>query len=509
MPTPDDAYTPLNEAPPTDTIRVFSQAMLERLEAGNFVPVRQHQHRQQARGDRRSKETPLALCKRSIRYEPLVFEDRPEVILRLAKQLNRPSLKCLALYGEQGLGKTSIVRGLAELMGGGDEQLLWFELADYQQLEALCVQLLQQVVFFIANHTRTHVAWDEIDWRCQDANNRKRLLTWVEQYLNHIPNLPLLLVIDNADVLFGQTQLQQQGQPTNRATTQIISPALLHILQWWVRQPNTKLVLLSHDHLPEVLALPPQAVCHEVLRPFSPECLTAWEQALLGTLQPQRSSNTTEGLTPHHEAGIQRYLACFKQLHHASDGLPWIVQGLRSIHQHYLSTLKTALFHPEPEVSESQLNTHPLIIIHELYQQQKQTLQHPPNTLHVASHLLLQALMLYWQQVLPAEQKTLMFALLGFIQHSVPSLMLMDMLVNTSHREAIDWLRQLVSHACIRPFVSVLNEPQTLQQTFIQPLLQGGHRLEKNTLATDPNEGICLQFDLPQRLKQVLAQHLT
>jgi tetratricopeptide (TPR) repeat protein len=113
--------------------------LLERLRHGQFAPLRQHERDasealQSKTLDRRKWFSPLNLTKQCIPKIPEVFEDRRESLLFMGQWINHPTQKVLLLTGGLGSGKTALARGLIEMMGGGQEQLLWLELDCHTQV---------------------------------------------------------------------------------------------------------------------------------------------------------------------------------------------------------------------------------------------------------------------------------------------------------------------------------------------------------------------------------------
>ena len=86
---------------------------------GRFVPARRARRKSgRSASDRRRVFSPLAVTKRCIRYDPNVFTHRRAQILQMAEALNDSASRMLLVSGIQGAGKTSMVRGVIELMGG-------------------------------------------------------------------------------------------------------------------------------------------------------------------------------------------------------------------------------------------------------------------------------------------------------------------------------------------------------------------------------------------------------
>lgn len=128
----------------TETFPFISTKIIERLENGSFVAVRTENGPTAHPGQRR-RLSPLAIIKRCIRYEPYVFQHRKPLILQLAHGLNHPSKKIALVSGPQGIGKTSLARGLIELMGSRNEQVLWFDANRYTDFEEIIHFLIRTI----------------------------------------------------------------------------------------------------------------------------------------------------------------------------------------------------------------------------------------------------------------------------------------------------------------------------------------------------------------------------
>lgn len=203
----------------------ISQNVLERLISGDFKPVRSKKSLLTF-SDRRDRISPLGVIKRAIRYEPNVFINRRRQVFDVANALNNPEFKIIALYGQEGIGKTALARAVVEMMGGTPAQLLWYDsspLTDIEQMSRFCVEYL----LYICRSLRS-------DLQFKEALNPRETLRIL---LSQIPDIPILLVIDNIE-------LYVSDDLTWRA------PELHEMIQYLLEFDNIKLMLLG-QHLPE------------------------------------------------------------------------------------------------------------------------------------------------------------------------------------------------------------------------------------------------------------------
>ena len=138
--------------------------------------------------ERRQHLSPLAITKRCIPYEPRVFHNRSRLVLNTAQQLNTPETRVLLLEGPQGVGKSTFMRGLAELMGGGDEQLFWLDIHPMSsplQLIDTLVRSVEQTASALRQTT--------------DQPVRGNPLQALEETLDTLPDWPVLIVLDNIE----------------------------------------------------------------------------------------------------------------------------------------------------------------------------------------------------------------------------------------------------------------------------------------------------------------------
>lgn len=205
--------------------------VLQRVVDGRFVPERQAKPGPLTLDDRRDTLSPLAVTKRCIRYIPRVFANRRPQVVEIAQGLNSPQTKVVFITGGQGSGKTSLARGVVELMGGGPEQLLWFDTHRHTQVD----DILQ---FF----------FDYIPYVCHalqqaEPNTRPTKsmggdpLAELETLLIQLAHVPLLVVLDNVENLVNEE---------HRLTSQPLKETLNFLLSF----PNIKLMLLG-ERMPE------------------------------------------------------------------------------------------------------------------------------------------------------------------------------------------------------------------------------------------------------------------
>jgi tetratricopeptide (TPR) repeat protein len=219
-----------------DSITFIQPSVLERLESGQFVPERTGKSTSVVMQDRRDTLSPLAISKRCIRYEPQVFYHRKETVLELAKKINTPEHKIFLITGIQGIGKTSLVRGLVEMMGGGKEQVLWFDINVHTDFEEI-TQFLIQYIEYIAKSlglAQSEQAPPSL-FKNIPANmtgTERNALEKLSQSLQKLGNLPLMLVIDNVEFIVDPEY-------------QIQSFSFKEILNFLLSYANIKMVMMG------------------------------------------------------------------------------------------------------------------------------------------------------------------------------------------------------------------------------------------------------------------------
>lgn len=124
--------------------------VIDRLVKGSFVAKRKPNKAYQIQNERRSLISPLNVTRRAIKYEPLVFDNRTEQVLASSRALNDPVKKVLMVSGNAGMGKTSFLRAMAEMMGGGQEQLIWFDVSRHTDVDELVRYLVDSMVYVLS-----------------------------------------------------------------------------------------------------------------------------------------------------------------------------------------------------------------------------------------------------------------------------------------------------------------------------------------------------------------------
>lgn len=149
---PPGSQPPSNPGPPKagggggGSLVWIRREILDRLRNGQFVSVRKGELEGQAPSlglDRRRWFSPLMLTKQCIVKSPEAFDDRLELLLKMGQWVNHPTQKVLLLQGPPGSGKTSLGRALIEMMGGGQEQLLWLDLDCFTKVSDVKLFLFQ------------------------------------------------------------------------------------------------------------------------------------------------------------------------------------------------------------------------------------------------------------------------------------------------------------------------------------------------------------------------------
>ena len=230
-------------------LRTFiSPAVLKRLENGDFQPVRQSDAKTD---DVRESQSPLALTKRYIRYQPAVFRDRHAELVNIARFLNQPYSKVLTLVGKQGIGKLSLLRGLAELLEARHAELLWFEVPSYGDSVELALLMLKQVCQLAERRTPEDLVEAPISpalWEAHTVDARKQLFEALRSRLKHLNPTPTLIVVNGLDALL------QRHQKTLQA------PAFVEVLNFLLSFDSFKLALSGEHNCVDVLDVSPQGL---------------------------------------------------------------------------------------------------------------------------------------------------------------------------------------------------------------------------------------------------------
>lgn len=216
----------------------INQAIIDRLAAGTFVPERRSKPASITLADRRETLSPLAIGKRCVRYEPYVFYNRKEMVLQLAKGMNDPVQKMVLITGPQGAGKTSLARGIVEMMGGGDEQLLWFDINVHTDFEEITQFLIQYITYISTALSLGSGAEENANLHINPMMppSEKMVLEQLGHNIRKVAHIPLLIVIDNIEYIVDPEY-------------QIQSFSFKEILNFLLSFPNIKMLLLG-ERLP-------------------------------------------------------------------------------------------------------------------------------------------------------------------------------------------------------------------------------------------------------------------
>lgn len=214
-------------------------AILERLKSGTFVADRRSKPGALHLQERRDTLSPLAVTKRCIRYDRHVFDNRKALILRLAESLNDPGKKLAMVSGPQGCGKTSLIRGIVELMGGGREQLLWFDVNIHTDFDEVIGFLIQSITTLCSALSVAPSPTERPSARLRPASpdpTPADPFAHLERLIERVSDVPLLIVIDNIEYLVN-------------ADHQLLSQPLKETLNYLLSFSNIK-VILCGERLP-------------------------------------------------------------------------------------------------------------------------------------------------------------------------------------------------------------------------------------------------------------------
>lgn len=252
----DDAPLPLPKLPHVPErrgrLRAFvSPQVLERLNAGTFQAVRSVSMSSMTQGSSNAREetSPLALTKKSIRYQPAVFRDRASEILEIAHYLNQSYSKVLMLVGSQGSGKLSLLRGVAELLEPRYAELLWFEVPSYGDSVDFAMLMLKQLVALAQRrHPDATPSVSPAQWEAHTVSQRADLFQTLTPILNQLKATPTLIVVNGLDAF-----LQGRG-------SRLQAPAFIEVLNFLLSFDSFKMALAGENPCTEALNLSPQAL---------------------------------------------------------------------------------------------------------------------------------------------------------------------------------------------------------------------------------------------------------
>ena len=339
----------------------ISADVIARLENGSFAPLRTENRNTDNLG-RRQTFSPLAMIKRCIRYEPAVFQNRKSLILRLAHSLNNPIQKIILIGGPQGCGKTSLTRGLVELMGSRNEQVLWFDINRYTDFEEISHFLLHSIrdVFVEASAAlpqtgsgrmqtaeerrldpsrRTTPREDATERRAEGNNgdpetgetrkpsDNNTVLEQLATLIRQVAELPLLLVLDNVEYLVDPTLRFNSGP-------------FKEVLNFLLGFPNIKMLLMG-ERLPYADMFSDQGGIEDIR-------LIGLEEAdsliLLHARQKKQTGSNADTANPNPDPAVLEQAlpqanetAAIRQLYQKTQGFPWLLKLL--LHLNHQSNL--------------------------------------------------------------------------------------------------------------------------------------------------------------------------
>jgi tetratricopeptide (TPR) repeat protein len=177
-----------------DELFFVQPSVLERLISGQFIPKRQHSSTYRTR-DRRNLLSPLNVVRKAIRYEPLVFSNRRENVIETVQILNQSYNRLVLISGPAGRGKTCFTRAIAEMMGGGKEQLLWFDVGRHTDFDEVVRFLIEYMTYICRSMGEV-----------QEIPETQNPIETLEHLLRKAADFPILLVIDNVEYLVAQGQ---------------------------------------------------------------------------------------------------------------------------------------------------------------------------------------------------------------------------------------------------------------------------------------------------------------
>jgi tetratricopeptide (TPR) repeat protein len=287
----------------SERLTFISPAIIERIEAGSFVPARRSNPNLKL-DERRNVLSPLAVTKRCIRYEPNVFLHRQRLILRMARALNQPVKKIMLVGGPQGIGKTSLVRGLIELMGSQHEQLLWFDVNRHTDFEEI-IQFLIQYITYICS------AVGNVEGPVDVSPGKEEPIRKLETLINRVADMPLLLVLDNVEYIV-DAELRFNSYPFKE------------MLNFLLAFPNIKMVLIG-ERLPYADMSPNQEGVEDV------QLEGLQEPDASDFLQSKRKQDATPSPDPavlELAASPEAERVAIRQLYAKTHGQPWLLKIL-------------------------------------------------------------------------------------------------------------------------------------------------------------------------------------
>lgn len=420
--------------------------VVERLKNGRFVAKRKSSRRTDPRAvsdhpddkDRRKTASPLSIIKRCIRYEPLVFKHRFKEILKLIEALNSPLCKIMLIEGAEGVGKSSLARAVIEPMGSQNEQVLWFDINRHTDFEEVSHFLLRTIQGLFSDQLASlaHESQAFLNDRRTDSNRQSLekprastggdpLLIHLEKQLKLIPNIPLLLILDNVEFLVDGAQ-------------RFNSAPFKDVLNFLLDFPNIKILLLG-ERLPYADMSPDDVSIFQLRLDGIPTPLaTEWLKEAQDVVPPDMGTLETALSLPF--PGAEESITSELNLVQKCQGYPWMLKALLRLNHKTGLSLKT--------LDDLLISTG------------------RPND--GSEHQQLQAMARQITQLiedrLPDQQRAILY-LLSFIRHPVNLASLQAMIGNcypalTPERLNAEALDAMINHSLLRSILKISYPPQ-------------------------------------------------
>jgi tetratricopeptide (TPR) repeat protein len=478
-----------------DSLQFISEEVIERLKTGRFVATRESGSRRahpsaeeghslqdkratprNTLSDRR-KSSPLSIIKRCIRYEPLVFKYRLPQVMQLIEALNHPTRKIILVGAEQGQGKTSLARAVLEPMGGGLEQVLWFEVnrhTDFEEVNHFLLRTIQQLFADTPADSSSMPGSLPFERRADRERNKSAdsprssaggdpLLLQLEKQLNAVRHTPLLLVLDNIEFLVD-------------SSLRLNSAPFKDVLNFLLDFPNIKMLFLG-ERLPYADMIPNEdSILDLRLSGLNTQDAIDWlRQAQTPKAADSALLEEAAFAEPHSE---EQELEAISGLVQKSHGSPWILKTILRL-QH-----ATRLPYPT-------LNA--LLTVSE---------NHPPTGQAPAIARLLTQLI---EERLPDQQRALLY-LLAFIRHPVNLSSLQAMVGScypalTSERLNSQALEAMLDHSLLRCLLRISYPPQEV----LAHVRQSGQSLPGGKSHPEKFQP---GYELQLGLKQIISQRV-